>query len=535
MKTYISTTFLAGLCLSFVLWLPVQAQQKPNIILIMADDMGYSDIGCYGGEIPTPNIDKLAEKGVRFSQFYNVGRCCPTRASLLTGLQPHQAGVGHMGEDPEKQGVNDWGVHGYRGYLNRNSVTLAEVLQEAGYHTYMSGKWHVGMHGKEKWPLQRGFERFYGILSGGASHLQPYPPRGVTSDNGPEEYSFPAGFYDTDAFTDNAINFIKEQQDDKPFFLYMAHTAPHWPLQAKKEDYEQFVGKYMKGWDVVRQERFKKQLELGFIKNEWGLAQREMRPWTELTQQEKEEVDFRMAVYAAQVYNMDYNTGKLLDYLEQTGKLDNTLILFFSDNGACAEPYKELGGKPFAEVNDPFKFWAVSYGQGWANASNTPFKRFKVETYEGGIATPFIAYWPAGIKAQAGKWYDTPHHIIDIMPTFVELAGTKYPATFHNGNKIIPTEGISMVPAFKNGKGKQHEYLYWEHQNNCAIRWGKWKAVKKLEDKNWELYDMDKDRTEHHDLAGKHPDIVKKLDTEWYKWANSHHVLPKGEEVDPYK
>ncbi|MFC0606184.1 arylsulfatase [Rufibacter quisquiliarum] len=512
------------------------AQERPNIVLIMADDMGFSDIGSYGGEIPTPNLDQLAQKGLRFSQFYNVGRCCPSRAALLTGLAPHQAGIGHMAEDPEKPKVNDWGVHGYRGYLNRNSVTLAEVLKAAGYHTYMVGKWHVGMHGKEKWPVGRGFEQFYGILSGGASHLQPFPPRGVTLNDGPTQYDFAPDFYDTDAFTDNAITFLKQQKDNKPFFLYVAHTAPHWPLQAKKEDYEPFVGKYLKGWDVVRQDRLKKQLEMGFIKPEWGMAQREMRPWEELTDKEKEDVDFRMAVYAGQVYNMDQNIGKLVNYLKQSGKLDNTLILFLSDNGACAEPYKELGGRPQAEVNDPLKFWVVSYGQGWANASNTPFKRFKVDTYEGGIATPFIAFWPKGIKTQAGKWNHTPYHIQDIMPTLVELAQTKYPNTFHNGQKIIPIEGISLAAAFKGApEKKKHEFMYWEHQDNCAIRWGNWKAVKKLPDTTWELYDLAKDRTERHNLAAQHPDIVQKLNDQWYAWANSHHVLPKGNQVDPYK
>ena len=228
-----------------------QKDTRPNIIIILADDLGFSDLGSYGGEIPTPNIDKLANDGLRFKQFYNVGRCCPSRASLLTGLAPHQAGVGHMAEDPEKPDVNDWGVHGYKGYLNRNSVTIAEVLKQAGYHTYMSGKWHIGMHGKEKWPMQRGFERYYGILSGGASHLQPFPPRGITIDNAPPVYPKEKDFYDTDAFTDNAIKFINEQKDGNPFFLYLAHTAPHWPLQAKKEDYEKFIGKYMKGWDTV--------------------------------------------------------------------------------------------------------------------------------------------------------------------------------------------------------------------------------------------------------------------------------------------
>ena len=513
-----------------------QKDSRPNIILILADDMGFSDIGCYGGEIPTPHIDKLAANGLRFQQFYNVGRCCPTRASLLTGLAPHQAGIGHMAEDPEKPGVNDWGVHGYRGYINRNSVTIAEVLKEAGYHTYMSGKWHVGMHGQEKWPLQRGFERYYGVLSGGASHLQPFPPRGITVDNEPPTYpDANSGFYDTDAFADNAIRFIREQKDDKPFFLYLANTAPHWPLQAKKEDYERFVGKYLKGWDAVSQDRFHELVKAGVVKEEWGLAEREVRPWSQLTQKEKEDVDFRMAVYAAQVYNMDYNIGRLVDMLQKSGKLDNTLILFLSDNGAAAEPGKELGGKDQSEVNDPLKFWAVSYGKGWAQASNTPFRKYKVETYEGGIATPFIAHWPVGIRSQAGKWSKIPYSLIDVLPTLVEVAGARYPLTYHNGNKIIPIEGISMLPVFKTGKGKAHEYLYWEHEDNCAIRWGKWKAVKKLHDTTWELYDMEADRTERHDLAARHPALVKKLDTEWYRWAHSHHVLPKGTVQEVYK
>ncbi|RZK67256.1 MAG: hypothetical protein EOO85_25775, partial [Pedobacter sp.] len=207
-------------------------KKSPNVIILLADDMGFSDIGSYGGEIPTPHIDRLAKGGARFTQFYNNARCCPTRASLLTGLYPHQAGIGGMAEDPEKPKINDEGVNGYRGFLTPNSVTIAEVLKSNGYHTYMTGKWHVGMHGKEKWPLQRGFERFYGILSGGSSYLRPFPPRGITSDNGESQYDFPEEYYTTDAFADNAVKFIKEQQDDKPFFLYLAFTAPHWPLQA---------------------------------------------------------------------------------------------------------------------------------------------------------------------------------------------------------------------------------------------------------------------------------------------------------------
>jgi arylsulfatase A-like enzyme len=503
------------------------APAKPNIVVIMADDMGFSDIGCYGGEIPTPNIDELASRGIRLSQFYNNARCCPTRASLLTGLHPHQAGIGRMSEDPESVNGHDEGVDGYRGYLSKNTVTIPEALKTAGYHTYMSGKWHVGMHGKEKWPLQRGFEKFYGILGGGSSYLRPFPPRGITADNGEMQYDFPDNYYTTDAFTTNAISFIKDQKDNKPFFLYLAYTAPHWPLQAKKEDIALFAEKYKVGWDSVGRERLRKQLAMGLTKPEWGTAQREMRPWKELTQKEQDDVAYRMAVYAAQVYSMDQGIGKVIRELKAQKKFDNTLIVFLSDNGGCAEPYLELGGKDQQEVNDPSKFWLVSYGTGWANTSNMPFKKWKNQTYEGGLSTPLIACWPDGIKSQAGKWSQTPYHVIDLMATFAEVGGAQYPKTY-NGNNIIPTEGISMLPVFKSGKGVVHDYFYWEHEENCAIRHGDWKGVKRLPNGTWELYDLKKDRTERTNLAASHPEVVKDLDAKWQTWADSHKVFPKG-------
>lgn len=511
-----------------------QTRQKPNIVIILADDLGYSDLGCYGGEIPTPNIDKLGRQGIKLSQFYNTSRCCPSRASLLTGLHPHQTGVGHMAEELENPGASDWGVEGYKGYLNKNCVTIAEVLKQSGYHTYMTGKWHVGMATKDRWPLQRGFERFTGILPGGSSHLKTFPLRGIVYDNKEATYDYPKGYYDTDFYTDNAIKFINEQKDTKPFFLYLAHTAPHWPLQAKKNDIGKFINTYDIGWDSVRYQRLRRQLKMGLVKKEWGLAQREMRPWDELTLQEKKDVSYRMAVYAAQVYSLDYNVGKLVKSLEKSGKLKNTFILFLSDNGAASEPGKELGGRDMSEVNNPDKFWAVSYGVGWANVSNTPFRRFKVETYEGGMATPFIAYWPDGIKSQVGKWNNTPHYLIDIMPTVLDIAGAKYPQTY-KGNKIYSTEGNSMKHLFMTGTGKQHKYMYWEHQDNCAIRQGRWKANKRLNDKEWELYDLEADRTERFNIAKQHPDIVNDLDAHWIKWANTHHVLPKGKIKEVYK
>ncbi|MDF3077632.1 MAG: arylsulfatase [Sphingobacteriaceae bacterium] len=534
MKAILRACLVLGLTASWHLASAQKGQQKPNIIIILADDMGYSDLGCYGSEIPTPNIDALGAQGIKLSQFYNTARCCPSRASLLTGLHPHQTGVGHMAEELENPTASDWGIDGYKGYLNKNCVTIAEVLKQSGYHTYMTGKWHVGMATPDRWPLQRGFEQFTGILPGGSSHLKPFPLRGIVYGNNPPVYDAPKGYYDTDFYTDNAIKFINEQKDTKPFFLYLAHTAPHWPLQAKQADIDKFMHKYDIGWDSVRQERWRKQLAMGLVKKEWGLSKQDMRPWNELTAQEKKDVSYRMAIYAAQVYCLDYNVGKLVKSLKDSGKLKNTFIMFLSDNGAAAEPGLELGGKPMSEVNNPDKFWAVSYGKGWANVSNTPFRRYKIETYEGGMSAPFIAYWPGVIKSQAGKFNSTPHYLIDIMPTVLDIAGAKYPKVY-NGNTIYPNQGISMKPLFLNGKGEQHDYMYWEHEDNCAIRHGKWKGVKRLDAKQWELYDLDSDRTEQFNVAAQHADIVKDLDAHWIAWANSHNVLPKGNRKQVYK
>lgn len=514
--------------------LSLLAQERPNIVLILADDLGFSDIGAYGGEIPTPNIDKLASGGIKLTQFYNTARCCPSRASLLTGLHPHQTGVGHMAEELENPGASDWNVEGYKGYLNKNCVTIAEVLKKSGYHTYMSGKWHVGMADKERWPLQRGFEKFIGILPGGSSHLKTFPLRGITYGNNEMEYNTPPNYYDTDFYTQNAIDFINGQEDKKPFFLYLAHTAPHWPLQAKKEDIDKFLGKYDIGWDSIRHERLRRQLENGLIKKDWGASPPQTRSWDKLSELEKKDVSYRMAVYAAQVYSLDYNVGKLVKSLEDSGKMKNTLIIFMSDNGGASEPGPELGGKAISEVNDPNKFWAVSYGRGWAGVSNTPFRGFKTELYEGGISTPFIAFWPGKIISQISKSNSEPHYLIDIMPTLLDVAGAEYPKTY-NGYQIKATEGISMKALLTNGKSKTHEYMYWEHQDNCAIRFGKWKAVKRLTSKTWELYDIETDRTERKNIASQYPDVVQDLDAKFQQWALTHNVLPKGNIKQVYK
>ena len=509
--------------------------ERPNIIIAMVDDMGWSDIGSYGGEISTPNLDKLASNGVRFSQFYNAGRCYPTRASLMTGLHPHQTGIGGSTNSP-KGLTGDTGTFGYRGFMNRNSATLAEVLGSAGYHTYMTGKWHLGYHTPDRWPLQRGFERFYGIISGASSYFAPYGSRGLTLDN--EALPTPEGdYYTTDAFTDYAIKFIEEQSDDKPFFLYLAYTAPHWPLHAKEKDIQKFVGKYKNvGWDKLREQRYKRMQELGVIDPKLGLSPRDegARAWDEISGKQKEQLDYRMAVYAAQIYAVDYNLGRLIKTLKKLDKFDNTLIMFLSDNGGCAEPYTDLGGGKFGDINDPSKGGAVSYGQGWANASNTPLRKFKVWVNEGGISTPFIAHWPKGIVKTKNQWIRTPSYLPDIMPTLVELAQTEYPKKL-NGYDIQPMEGQSFAKALKTGKLKQQEWMFWEHMKHRAVRYGKWKAVWEKELGEWRLYDIEKDRNEMINLAEQQPKLFKKMTDKWEQWAYRAHVLPYPKKLDvPY-
>lgn len=501
-------------------------KERPNIILIMVDDMGYSDIGCFGGEIQTPNIDKLAEKGVRYTQFYNTARSCPTRASLLTGLYPHQAGIGEMTEEPETKKDVENRPHGYKGYLNRNCVTLAEVLKEANYHTYMVGKWHVGMYDENRWPLQRGFDRYYGILAGATSYLMPQGVRGLTLDN--TKLALPKQpYYTTDAFTNHALKFLKEQKDDNPFFLYVAYNAPHWPLQAKVKDIAKFVGKYDAGWEEIQKARYERMVKMGIIDESWEIAEWESRKWDDLTDKEKENSSLRMAVYAAQVYSMDYNVGKIIDYLEKENKLDNTLIIFFSDNGACAEPYSETGFGNMDMINNVDSWVAPSYGLPWAQVSNTPLRKYKVRAYEGGISTPFIISWQGKLASYNNQIRHNVAFLPDIMATFIDVAGATYPKEYHGGQKIIPLQGKSMLPTVANPKTELHEYIFGEHFDNRFVRWKNWKAVKDEKGQEWELYDITTDRTEHHNLAQQHPDILKKMVKKWDEWAHKSYVYPK--------
>jgi arylsulfatase len=525
-----------------------EKQQRPNIVLIMADDMGYSDIGCYGGEIRTPNLDGLAADGLRFTQFYNTARCCPTRASLMTGLYQHQAGVGHMMEDK--------GYEAYRGDLNNRCVTIAEVMKLADYSTYMAGKWHVtryrGPEGpKHNWPRQRGFDRFFGTIHGAGSF---YDPCSLTRDN----TQIPPGddFYYTNAISDNAVKYIREHEADNPFFMYVAYTATHWPMHALPEDIAKYKGLYGGGWDALRAERHKRMIEMGIVDEKWKLTPRDkaVPPWTEA--KDKAWFARRMEVYAAMLDCMDQGIGRIVEQLKKSGQLDNTLIFFLADNGGCAEEYGSRGkikpdpskpvvlkpmdkdelqpdmrpkvtrdGRPVRTGRGVMPGPAdtyIAYGKPWANASNTPFRLYKHWVHEGGISTPLIAHWPARIKARY-ELRRQPGHLIDIMATCVDVAGAEYPSEY-KGNKIIPAEGKSLVPAFDN-KPIQREAIYWEHEGNRAVRQGKWKLVSRHPGK-WELYDIEADRTELTNLAQKHPQKVKQLKALYESWAARCDVQP---------
>ena len=506
---------------------------NPNIILIMSDDMGYSDIGCYGGEVETPNLDELAKTGLRFTQFYNGARCCPTRASLMTGCYPHQTGIGHMTNTPNNFTQHDLEIPQYRGFLNHNCVTIAEVLKEAGYATLMTGKWHLGVSDKSKWPLQRGFDKFYGIIPGASNFFKPEYPRGITFMNDTVSVK-DDNFYITDAFTDYAIQFIDESNEEnsqKPFFLYLAYTSPHWPLNAPSEVIDKYRKKYIGGWKTLRETRFVQMKNMGIVDESWELTPQDSREWNSLTKEKKKEMDLRRAIYSAMIDRMDQNIGKLLNHLKKEDIFNNTLIVFLNDNGACAE-FSELGNGP-AELLGTKEGYVLSYGRAWANASNTPFREYKHWVHEGGIATPFIVHWPKVIPAENnGRLISEYGFLPDIMATFVDVANAKYP-TEYNGNKIVPTSGKSLAPLFKGEDKRIHtEPIFWEHEGNKAVRLGKYKLVSKWEkeaETNWELYDMVADRTEMNDLSEQIPDKVQEMSKMYDKWATQNNVLPWNE------
>ena len=520
------------------------ASGRPNIIVILVDDMGYSDIGCFGSEIRTPNLDSLAAGGLRFSQMYNSARCCPSRAALLTGLNPHQAGVGHM--------VADLGVPEYQGYLKENAVTVAEALKADGYSTFMSGKWHVGgdynLADPDSWtpaaptyptPMQRGFDRYFGILTGAGNF---YFPKTLMDQDTLVPLTDLDDFYLTDAISDNAVSMIDEAvSQDNPFFMYVAYTAPHWPLHAPEEDIARYEGQYRNGWEELRTSRHEQLKSEGLVDKKWEISPRDADspPWDDVVDPDWQ--DIRMAAYAAQIDRMDQGVGRILAALRSAGVIDNTLIMFLSDNGGCAEFLAEDGSMPqparYGGVNPdgtpvvvgnipglrpggPQTF--MSYDLPWANASNTPFRRFKRWTHEGGISTPLIMSWPSRI--QESGIVHSPVHLIDIVPTCLDAAGASHP-TERAGQQTIPLEGESMLSAVDRGDWERESPIVWEHEGSRAVRQGQWKLVSAIGG-GWELYNMERDRTELDDLYARNRSKAQELERIYQEWAERCGVLP---------
>ena len=532
-------------------WATLSLEAKPNVIVILVDDMGYSDAGAFGGEVRTPNVDRLAKGGLRFTQNYNSARCCPSRASLLTGLYSHQAGIANFtgGDRSAKKGP------AYRGRLSKQCVTLAEALKAAGYNTYGVGKWHVG---HQESPETRGFDEYYGYTRGYSANqwdLNSY--RRLPADRKPEIEYNPENFYATDAFSDYAVEFVKQAQGKKePFFLYLAHSSPHFPLQAPAKTRDTYLEIYRRGWDVLRKERYERQKKSGLVTKSWqftelsdvptdredianGFPGKQNPAWKEVAADRREDLVYRMATFAAMVDHVDQGIGRILRQLEKGGDLDDTLILFTSDNGACYEwgPFGFDGhsrtgkttlhkGDDLNKVGGPGTHHSV--GSAWSCLSNTPMRMYKHFNFEGGQCSPMVAHWPKGIK-NPDRWVRTPIHLIDLMPTICSVAGSEYPETFA-GNKIQPVEGTSLQSIFDGGAALPERVLCFDHFGSSAIRRGDWKLVRSNSRYNngaWELYNIARDRCETNDLMKSFPDKAKKLQKEWTDWA----VRVK---VDPY-
>lgn len=514
-------------------------QKRPNIILILVDDMGFADLGLCGSEIRTPRIDSIGRNGVVLSAMYNCARCCPTRASLLTGLYPHKAGIGHMGAN--------LGTPAYQGHLRNDSVTIAEALRAEGYFTAMSGKWHVGgdfwARLVDSWrvgdlqhptPRQRGFDRFYGIMDG-VTHF--FSPHYMMQDDDRVEVS-PTDFYFTDAITDKALDMIDEGvSSGRPFFLYLAHAAPHWPLHAHEADIAQYDGVYAQGWDALRAARHEEMQGRGILRHRWDISPRDpgAQPWETVTHKDWE-AD-RMAVYAAMISCMDRNIGRVLDHLKARGVHDDTLILFLSDNGGCAEFMAEdgwakfmpdvtndgrkiaMGNRPGLRPGGPLTY--QSYDLPWANVSNAPFRLFKHWVHEGGISTPLLVQWPA--RFGAGGVNHDPWHVVDVLPTILDAAGAAYPKEF-GGHAVQTPDGESFLPMLSGRSAVRQQPIWWEHEGNAAVRVGDFKLVRRF-GHDWELYDMNADRTELNNLSGRNKPLEASLKRDFEGWAETVGVM----------
>jgi len=527
-KTVIVSTLPMIFCPVLQILAENNKPERPNIVLIMADDMGYSDLGFMGSGIETPNLDKLAKDGVVFSQFYNTGRSCPSRASLLTGLYAHQTGIGWMTS-------SNLGYPGYTGDLNNQCVTIAQVLKKADYSCYMTGKWHVTYDKfmkpegpKHNWPIQRGFDRYFGHLSGGGSYFNTAT---LTNDN--VQLKAPDNFYLTTAVTDSTVSIMNKHFKEKkevPFFFYVAYYAPHRPLHALQKDIDKYRGKFMNGWDKNRELRYNQLKKLNMISQDCPLSERDEKitAWDSLTEDQKKVWDARMSVYAAQIDCMDQGIGKIISTLKKNNQLENTIILFLSDNGGCAEG--QGGNLKVEDINllgneNPEQ----SYRMNWANVSNTPFREYKHFVHEGGISTPLIAYWPSKIK-KTGVIIPQTGHIIDLMPTIMDITHATYPKTY-NGVELHELTGISLLPAIVSGKTIKRGPLYFEHEANIAVIEDEWKLVSTSTNTppykgEWELYNLKTDRSEMNNLIKKYPEKAQLMSNDWEKWANENNVYP---------
>jgi arylsulfatase len=524
-------------CASLAGWPPAPALARPNVVVILADDLGFSDLGCFGGEIRTPNVDRLAAAGLRLTQFYNCGRCCPTRAALLTGQYPHKVGLALNGRS-----------------LTRNGLTIAEALKAAGYNTAMAGKWHLSRtqpladrarHQKwldhqfdpkvpfappDTYPVRRGFDRFYGIIWGVADYFDPFS----LVEGAEPVRSVPKGYYLTDAITKKAVEYVREfSRSEKPFFLYAAYTAPHWPLHARPEDLARYKDAYRGGWRALRQARYERQLKMGlFGRKNAPLPELTSagKAWDDLSKDEQAFQAAKMAAHAALVDRLDQGVGELVAALKAAGRLDDTVIFFLSDNGASPEVPAGPGYDRSSQTRDgrPVRYAGFAapgpettytgIGPRWASAANTPFRYWKAESFEGGCHTPLVVAWPKGLKAKAGSVSEEVGHVIDLLPTCLELAGAAYPKA-HAGHRLTAPDGKSLLPTLLGRPREGHSRLFFEHQGGRAVREGDWKLVAPARSPDaWELYDLAGDRTETRDLAREQPDRVRALRRAWADW-----------------
>ncbi|MFR9511451.1 MAG: arylsulfatase [Rikenellaceae bacterium] len=553
-----ATRLLFTLTCGLLSYTMAHAQERANVIIILCDDMGYSDLGCYGSpDIETPNIDRMAAEGMMMTQFYNTPRSCPSRAALLTGVYPHEAGMGHM--------VYTNAGPGYEGNLSVNSVTMGEVLSDAGYNTMFVGKWHVGHSSLDARPEVRGYDKFTGIYTHMDAYWSILEGCEIYKDR---ELFIPAGqnpvnpfnpdkeFYTTDFFTDAAINYLQEYQSEgseDPFYMHICYNAPHFPLEAPDDLIEKYEQRYKKGWEALRDEKFAKMKELGLLKSEQKIPQQRVvhenktlgrnyaineigEPiplWRDISEEDREDLVFRRAIYAAQIDNLDQNVGRLITYLEEQGLKDNTLIMFMSDNGCSAEigvfgcnwglntkanydEWRSVGG------------WSASQGDCWSGYSNFPHRLHKQFAFEGGIASPFIALWPKGMVESGRVEMEQVGHLVDVMATVVDISDSRYPKEYQ-GRDIHKARGISLLPHITGETKKSEEReLFWHHQNSAAIRSGDWKLVTN-DDQNdaaWELYDLTNDRSETNNVIHSYPKLAKKLKKRWFDWAREVNAYP---------